>query len=183
MIAIRSPQINRSPCPTVTVPDSCDSANAGARGGEFCPWIMRLIRGRGRTVGCSDGLRGRLQHAVERVALERIAELQIDVEHGVALVTAELLEAVSIFLPGFSQPISVSVKAAAGLSGPRRHATPTRHWNPCCFGHLGAITNSVFPLPARRTGPAVRLPRLESAPVREKPVALDRSPRHQGYGY
>jgi hypothetical protein len=46
---------------------------------------------------------------------------------------------VSIFLPGFSQPISVSVKAAAGLSSPRRHATPTRHWNPCCFTDLHAI--------------------------------------------
>jgi hypothetical protein len=34
-----------------------------------------------------------LQHAVERVAVERVAELQGFVEHGVALVPAELLEA------------------------------------------------------------------------------------------
>jgi predicted ATPase len=55
-----------------------------------------------------------------------------------------------------------------------------------CLGsvaEISAITNSVFRLPARRTGPDVRLPRLESAPVSEKPVALNRSPRHQGYGY
>jgi hypothetical protein len=43
--------------------------------------------------------------------------------------------------------------------------------------------NSVFRLPARRTSRAGRISRLESAPVSEKPIALNRSRRHQGYGY
>jgi hypothetical protein len=38
------------------------------------------------------------------------------------------------------------------------------------------ITNSVFRLPARRTGRPAGDPRLESAPVSEKPVALNRFP-------
>jgi hypothetical protein len=36
--------------------------------------------------GCS-------QQAIERGAFERVAELKIDIEHGVALVAAELLDA------------------------------------------------------------------------------------------
>jgi hypothetical protein len=44
--------------------------------------------------------------------------------------------AVSIFLPGFSQPFDVSVKAAAGLSGSTQHAITARHWNPCRFADL-----------------------------------------------
>jgi hypothetical protein len=48
--------------------------------------------GRG-DAGFSHGLRGCLQHPIERVAFEWIAEFQIDVEHGLALVAAELFEA------------------------------------------------------------------------------------------
>lgn len=42
---------------------------------------------------------------------------------------------------------------------------------------------SVFRLAARRTGFSARVPQLESAPVSEKRVALNRSPCRQGYGY
>jgi hypothetical protein len=45
------------------------------------------------------------------------------------------------------------------------------------------ITYSVFRLAARRTDRSVRDSVLEAAPVSEKRVALNRSPRHQGYGY
>jgi hypothetical protein len=59
--------------------------------------------------------------------------------------------AVSIFLPGFSQPFDVSVKAAAGLSGSTQHAITARHWNPCCFADLDAIMQNG--LIARRAMP------------------------------
>jgi hypothetical protein len=44
------------------------------------------------------------------------------------------------------------------------------------------ITYSVFRLAARRTVLCGWLPRLECAPVSEKRVGLNRSPRRQGYG-
>src|SRR5271165_1543954 len=58
------------------VPGCCD--RAGGWGRPVIPCRMR----------CDPGS----QHTVERVAFERIAELKIHVEHGVALVAAELLE-------------------------------------------------------------------------------------------
>jgi hypothetical protein len=42
---------------------------------------------------------------------------------------------------------------------------------------------SVLRLPARRTGPFVRIPQLESAPVSVKRVELNRSPGHAAYGH
>jgi hypothetical protein len=49
---------------------------------------------------------------------------------------------------------------------------------PIEYGH-----DSVFRSAARRTGVPVGVPLLESAPVSEKRVALNRSLRSQGYGY
>jgi hypothetical protein len=49
-------------------------------------------RCRGCSAGSSHGVRGCLQPPIERMAFERIAELQIDVEHGIASVAAELFE-------------------------------------------------------------------------------------------
>jgi len=41
---------------------------------------------------------------------------------------------------------------------------------------------SVFRLAARRTGVCAMIPELESAPVSEKRIGLNRCPRRQGYG-
>ena len=47
---------------------------------------------------------------------------------------------------------------------------------------LFLITYSVFRLAARRTNLCGWIPRVECAPVSEKRVGLNRSPRRQGYG-
>jgi hypothetical protein len=44
------------------------------------------------------------------------------------------------------------------------------------------IMKSVFRLAARRTCFSARIPKLESAPVSEKRIGLNRSPDNQVYG-
>jgi hypothetical protein len=52
-------------------------------------------------------------------------------------------------------------------------------WHPV---FLLLITLSVFRLAARSTSINALIPPLEPAPVSEKPVGLNRSPRSLGYG-
>src|SRR5271166_3033753 len=90
-------------------------------------------RCRPRASAAPIGPRGRgahrLQHAAERVSLERVAELKMDVGHGIGFVAAGLLEPgrVDAVLHAGAQRAAPEAVAAerrrveAGLGGPRLH--------------------------------------------------------------
>jgi hypothetical protein len=141
------------------VPGSCDPTAPGPDG-EGDPDSAASV--------FSQGVRGCLQHPIERMAFERIAEFQINVEHRVAFMAAELFEAGRIYAARHAGAQRAALEAVAAeqrgvetgaggaaMNDPGHGAGVDRHGADAGQGGIAAVAAARRILIRRNTAPSV----------------------------